>query len=142
LDSLRASLPQGELLEFRLESNQRAVLLREGRAVRALEPGAHAYWAKHLRVVTFNVDELVLAAQPEVLSVVPPEWYTELTLGAFDRAVIFVDERPTRYLRPGTHRVWSVSPRVTVRRYVVTDPTPELTDELRALIPAAELLEA
>ncbi|MES1157558.1 MAG: slipin family protein, partial [Haliangium ochraceum] len=36
---------------------------------------------------------------------------------------------------------WTVDPTVAVRTYAVTDPAPELTDELRAIIPAGELVE-
>jgi regulator of protease activity HflC (stomatin/prohibitin superfamily) len=40
------------------------------------------------------------------------------------------------------HRLWRVNPAVGLRIFDVTQPAPELTDELRAVIPAAELIEA
>ena len=52
------------------------------------------------------------------------------------------DEHAVAFLRPGVHRVWTVEKSVVVRVHVETDPLPELTDELRKAIPAAELLEA
>ena len=39
------------------------------------------------------------------------------------------------------HRIWKIDPGVTLRAFSVTDPVPELTDELRAVIPAAEIVE-
>jgi hypothetical protein len=42
---------------------------------------------------------------------------------------------------PGTHRYWTGDDSVELRVYDVDQPVPELTDELRALIPAAELLD-
>ena len=47
-----------------------------------------------------------------------------------------------KFLRPGLHRMWTIDPNVAIRVYDVTGPAPELTDELRAVIPAAEVVEA
>jgi regulator of protease activity HflC (stomatin/prohibitin superfamily) len=59
-----------------------------------------------------------------------------------ERAVVSRDGRPVKFLRPGAHRVWTVNPGVAVQTYDVTLPAPELTDELRAVVPATELVEA
>jgi regulator of protease activity HflC (stomatin/prohibitin superfamily) len=38
--------------------------------------------------------------------------------------------------------VWTLDPSVAIRTYNVMDPAPEMTDELRAVVPAAEIVEA
>jgi hypothetical protein len=58
------------------------------------------------------------------------------------RAVVCRDGRPVKFLRPGVHRVWKLNPNVAIQIYTITDAAPELTDELRAVIPAAEIVEA
>jgi regulator of protease activity HflC (stomatin/prohibitin superfamily) len=72
----------------------------------------------------------------------PATWYRTLQLGVEQRAVILRDDRPIKFLRPGVHRIWTINPTVGVEIYDVTQPAPELTDELRAVIPAGELVEA
>lgn len=140
-EQLFASL--AERVELHLEAHQRAVLLREGVVVRALEPGYHAFWSRRVKAQVLDTNQLLVGALgPELLAALPAAWYETVSLGIFERAVLFLDGRPVRFLRPGMHRVWRVNPGLEVRRYVVTDPAPELTDELRALIPQAELLEA
>jgi regulator of protease activity HflC (stomatin/prohibitin superfamily) len=49
---------------------------------------------------------------------------------------------PMKFLRPGVHRVWMLDPSVAIRTYNVMDAAPEMTDELRAVVPAAEIVEA
>jgi regulator of protease activity HflC (stomatin/prohibitin superfamily) len=141
-DELRAAIPAGELLEASLELNQRAVLLRDGAPERVLGPGHHAFWGRHGKLVTWNIDELVFAAQPDVLAILPATWYTTVQLGATQRAIVLRDARPVKFLRPGVHRVWTLHPAVTVEVHDVAAAPPELTDELRAVIPAGELVEA
>lgn len=141
-DELRAAIPANELLESSVELNQRAVLLRDGKPERVLEPGHYAFWGKHQKLAIWNIDDLVLIAQPDVLAMLPPAWYATITLGVMQRAVIVRDQRPVKFLRPGVHRIWTINPSVMVQLYEVTEPAPELTDELRAVIPAGEIVEA
>ena len=141
-DELRKLIPASELLEARIDLNQRAVLLRDGAPDRVLEPGHHAFWGRHNKLVTWNIDELVFTAQPDVLAALPAVWSTTVQLGAMQRAVVSRDGRPVKFLRPGVHRIWAIHPAVTVEVYDVAAVPPELTDELRAVIPAAELVEA
>jgi regulator of protease activity HflC (stomatin/prohibitin superfamily) len=139
---LRGAIPASELIETTVEVNQRAVLARDGKPERALGPGHHAFWGKHLKLLTWNTDDLAFHAQPDMLAVIPPGWYTTVELGAHQRAVVSRDQRPVKFLRPGLHRVWAVHPGVAIATYDVADPVPELTDELRSVIPAGELVEA
>lgn len=139
-DELRTLMPDG-LLEANLELDQRGALLREGEVVRVLEPGRHAFLGKRNKLMTWNTNELAFWAPPEVLVALPPAWFTTVALTPTERAVVFRDDKPMKFLRPGVHRVWTVDPGVRVRTFAVTDPAPELTDELRAIIPAGELIE-
>ena len=140
-DELRKLIPAAELLETTLDLNQRAVLLRDGAPERVLAPGHYAFWGKQNKLLTWKVDDLAFWAQPEVLAVIPQTWFTTIQLAAHERAVVYRDDKPRLFLRPGIHRVWMVDPNVVIRTFAVTDQPPELTDELRAIVPAAELVE-
>ena len=129
------------MLEVNLELNQRAVLVRAGAPERVLEPGYHAFWGEHVALVTWKVDDLAFWAQPEVLAIVPPAWFNAFELGPTQRAIVTRDGKPRLYLRPGLHRVWLLDPNVVIATFDVTQPPPALTDELRAMVPAGELLD-
>lgn len=139
---LRESIAAGELTEISVERTARGVFLRNGKPERALTPGHHAFYGKHGKGAVWNTDELVFTAAPDVIALFPADWYRTVTLGPTQRAIVARDGKPMKFLRPGTHWVWTLSPRVTVEVYDVTEPPPELTDELRAVIPASEILEA
>jgi len=141
-DDLRKLIPAGELVETTLDLNQRAVLVRDGVPERVLPPGNHAFWGTHNKLLTWKVDDLAFWAQPEVLAVLPAAWFTTLELGPTERAVVLRDAKPRLFLRPGVHRVWMLDPNVQIRTFDVTQVAPALTDELRAIIPATELIEA
>lgn len=121
--------------------HERAVVLRHGVPIKALGPGKHFMWGGGLEELRFKPSDLLFDAPAEVRAVVPVRWYVELTIGPRERGVIYRDGRPVRYLRPGVHRVWSVDPAVEARLFSVDEPVPELTDELRAIIPTAELVD-
>lgn len=127
----------------RVRLDERAVLFRDGLPFRALGPGIHRVlvWNARLTEQRWNTRELVFDALPEVRAILPAEWFREVTVDTWERAVVFRDGRPQVYLRPGTYRVWTVDPSVEVRRYLVTDPMPELTDELAAVIPRREYVD-
>ena len=139
---LREVIPGDELLEATIDLNQRAVLLRDGKPERVLEPGHFAFWGKHNKLLTWKLDDLAFWAQPEVLAMLPPAWFQTIDLAPTQRAVVYRDDKPMKFLRPGIHRVWMLDPNVTIRVFDVLGPAPEMTDELRAIIPAAEVIEA
>jgi regulator of protease activity HflC (stomatin/prohibitin superfamily) len=141
-DELRKIIPADELLEANIDLNQRAMLLRDGKPERVLEPGHYAFWGKQNKLLTWKLDDLVFWAQPEVLAMLPATWFQTIHLAANERAVIYRDDKPRVFLRPGVHRVWMLDPMVAVRAFNVTEAAPEMTDELRAIIPAAEIIEA
>lgn len=141
-DDLRGIVPTGELLEVNVELNQRAVLLRDGVPERVLQPGHHAFWGKHNKLAIWNLDDIVFHAQNDVLAIIPQSWYQTVLLGVMQRAIVLRDERPVKFLRPGMHRIWTINPNIAIQIHDVTGPAPELSDELRAVIPAAEIVEA
>jgi regulator of protease activity HflC (stomatin/prohibitin superfamily) len=127
---------------FLVPLGERAVLLEDGVPVRALTPGKHSYWlARGRSLVRFRMADVVFDAPPEVRAVLPSDWYDEVTLGARQRAMVTVDGRPVRFLRPGTHRYWTIDPSVEVHVFSVDEPVPELTDELRAIVPSGEIVD-
>lgn len=140
-DELRKVIPAGELLEANLELNQRAVLVRDGAPERVLAPGHHAFWGKHNKLMLWNVDELVFLAPADVIAALPPAWFATLHLGIEERAIVYRDDKPAKFLRPGVHRIWTINPNVAVKTFQVTGEAPELTDELRLVIPATEIVE-
>ena len=139
---LREVIPADELLETNIQLDQRAVLLRDGKPERVLEPGHYAFWGKQNKLLTWKLDDLAFWAQPEVLDMLPHTWFQTIQLGALERAVVYRDDKPMKFLRPGIHRVWMLDPNVAIRVFNVVDAAPEMTDELRAIIPAAEVIEA
>jgi regulator of protease activity HflC (stomatin/prohibitin superfamily) len=126
---------------FTIPLHQRAVLIRNGQPERALLPGRHVVYAKHAEVMTWNIDELVFTAPAAVLAVLPADWYEVVHLAPVQRGVVYRDDKPIKFLRPGIHRIWKVDAGVALRAFAITEPVPELTDELRAVIPATEIVD-
>ena len=141
-DELRKVIPASELLEANIDLEQRGVLLRDGVPDRVLVPGHYAFWGRHNKLALWNLDKLVFTAAPDILAILPASWYQVVLLGVMQRAIVVRDGRPQSFLRPGRHLIWTINPAVEVQIYDVTEPAPELTDELRAVIPATELVEA
>ncbi len=126
---------------FIIPINQRAILLKHGVPVRALAPGKHSFWTSGHDVLRFERTELVFDAAPEVRAVLPATWFAEATVGPRQRGVLWKHGRPVKYLRPGVHRYWTGDDVVELRAYDLDTAMPELTDELRALIPASDLID-
>lgn len=118
--------------------HERAVILRHALPIRAVGPGRHHLFGFGLTVSRIDVRPLVFEAENEMLAVLPSNWYREITLANDERAILFREGRPRAFLRPGTHRYFVFDSGVTLERYAVDAPMPELTDELAALIPSRE----
>jgi regulator of protease activity HflC (stomatin/prohibitin superfamily) len=121
--------------------NERAILVRHGIAVRALAPGKHTVWGAGVTVHRLDTDQLVITAPAAIRGAIPAAWFREVQLGPRQRAVLLRDGRPVRFLRPGTHRYWVLDDTVELRVFDVDQAPPELTDELRAVIPANEIVD-
>src|SRR6476661_7457673 len=120
--------------------NERAVIVRDGQAVRVLGPGRYTFW-KRYDVFQWNVDEVVFHTLPQVVAALPADWYETVHLAAGQYGIVMRDERPVKFLRPGLHRLWKLDGSVRLRVFAETEPLPEITPELRAVIPKDELLE-
>src|SRR5690606_13576832 len=79
-DELRAIIPKDELLEANIELGQRAVLLRDGKPERVLEPGHYVFWGKQNKLLVWKLDNLVFWAPPEVLAMLPATWFQTIHL--------------------------------------------------------------
>ena len=129
------------LRTFHVVLAERAVLLRHGLPVRALAPGRHRVFGRGWTDLRFKTDALVFGAPPEIRSVFPQEWFAEVEIGARERAVLYRDGRPMLFLRPGVHRYWTVDASVALRRFSVDAAMPDLSAELRAVLPSKEWVE-
>ena len=126
---------------FTIALNERAVLVRHGLPVRALAPGRHGVWGNGHAVIRCDVNGLTVELAPELRAVLPAEWFAEVKLGPRQRGVLERNGRPVRFLRPGVHRYWTVDKAIDLHVFDVDQPAPELTDELRAIIPTTELVD-
>jgi hypothetical protein len=124
-----------------LHLNERAVLVRDGKPEKALGPGRYTFW-KRYEVIRWNTDEIVFTAPTAVLAALLIHWFETVQLAQGQYGIVFRDERAAAFLRPGVHRIWKVDANVALRVHAENEPLPELTDELREVIPAGELLEA
>lgn len=123
---------------LRVKLNERVVVLDNGLPLRALGPGKHRVWGSRLSEMRWSTDPLTFEALPELRAQLPAEWYREVTLSTQQRAVLFKDGRPQLYLRPGTHRYWSVDPSLELRVFSLDEPMPELTEELLRVLPTSD----
>ncbi len=126
--------------QLHLSLHDRAVLVRNGAAVRALGPGRHSLW-KDYEIYRYDTRQLVFNAPAIVLAAMPAGWVEHVVLGPTQRAIVERDGVPVEYLRPGVHRVWTVDPTVVIRAFDVTGELPVVTDDLRELIPTSELVD-
>ncbi|MEZ4221305.1 MAG: slipin family protein [Polyangiaceae bacterium] len=123
---------------FNVALNERVVVFKDGLPLKALAPGRHTVWGSRLFDVRWNTDEILFSAAPEIRALMPADWFAEAHLGALERGVIFKDDVPVAFLRPGVHRFWTVDPSVRLTVFRVDAPMPELTDELVRVLPKGE----
>ncbi|HEX2730426.1 MAG TPA: slipin family protein [Polyangiaceae bacterium] len=121
--------------------NERLVVLQRGLPTLALSPGRHTLWGWNIAELRFCTDELLFTAGPEVRAVMPSEWFEEVRLTAHERAILYRDDLPVRYLRPGVHRYWTVDEGTRLRRFDVNEAVPSLSAEELRIIAAGDLLE-
>ncbi len=123
---------------FNVGLNERVVVFKDGLPLRALGPGRHTVWGTRLMDLRWNTAEILFQAAPEVRALMPTDWFAEAHLSALERGVIFKDDVPVAFLRPGVHRFWTVDPSVRLTIFRVDEPMPELTDELVRVLPKGE----
>ncbi len=128
--------------KVKVKLNERVVIFRDGLPLRALAPGVYRLWGRKCTEQRFCTDFLHFDAQPEVREVVPDSWFSEITLRSRERAVLSKDGVPQEFLRPGTHRYWTLDDSVELAVFSVDEPMPELTDEMLSIIPNKEYVLA
>src|SRR5512145_2074132 len=120
--------------------DERVVVFKNRVPLRALAPGRHLVWGRRLTYKAWNTSKVVFAAVPEERAVLPKDWYREVRLGKRERGILYRDEQPALFLRPGAHRFWTVDPSVRLDVLSVDEPLPELTDELLAILSRSEVV--
>jgi regulator of protease activity HflC (stomatin/prohibitin superfamily) len=121
----------GLTLRVLVKDGERALLLRNGRYVRALEPGLHRLFdpLRRLSVETFGVVRaefpaeryaVIKAEKPELAAAL----FEAVETHADELAIVSLDGRPTHLMAPWQVRVyWKVATAVTVERIdVASDP--------------------
>jgi regulator of protease activity HflC (stomatin/prohibitin superfamily) len=126
---------------IRIKLNERAVVFKNGLPLRAVGPGRHFLWGSRLTEQRWTTDNLVFQALPEVRALLPRTWFEEVSLGPRERGILYRDDQPRVFLRPGTHRYWIVDPSVRLEVLSVDAPVPELTTELAAILPGDEYVD-
>ena len=116
--------------------DERVLILRRGLPLRALGPGAHWLWGFGLEERRWSTDPIVFDMPAELRLLLPADWYSEITVGTHERAVLWRDGRPIVFLGPGTHRYWELDDTIRVQVFSVHEAMPELTKELAKVIPA------
>jgi len=107
-----------------------------------------APWRK-AEVKRLDTDALVADLRAEELALVPAEDLRVVALGPYERALVTRRGKPARWLAAGVQQVWTVerlrdgAPAVTVEVIDVSGvETAPLRDEVKALVPAADYVEA
>jgi len=130
------------MLKFvRVALGECVVVFQGGLPIRALGPGRYTLWGFSYSEQRFKTSALVFEALPEVRAALPADWFGEVTLASDQRALVYKDDRPVAFLRPGTHRYWTLDESVRVEVLSVKEPMPELTAELAKVIPVDEYVE-
>jgi regulator of protease activity HflC (stomatin/prohibitin superfamily) len=118
-------------LRVTVKDGERAILLRDGRFERVLEPGRHRLFVPK-RELTADMYQVVRTEFPleryNVLKAARPDLaaalFTEVEMKAGELAVVSFDGRPVHLVGPWTTRVfWKVATRVDVERIdAASDP--------------------
>jgi regulator of protease activity HflC (stomatin/prohibitin superfamily) len=109
--------------------NQRAIVLRNGRFLRILQPGQHWVWTWPGLVDVERVD-LAAAMQPLTRSAFPDELPGTdiLTVGPAQRVIRRVQGRVVQVLLPGRYRLWNAIPHESFEVVELMDEPAHLAD--------------
>src|SRR5262249_42825675 len=109
---------------IRIKLNERAVVFQNGLPKMALGAGRHLLFGRNYTEQRFDTEDLVFSALPEVRAILLKDWFAEVKISAKQRGVLFRDGRPRKFLRPGTHRYWTVDETVELRVFSVNEQMP------------------
>jgi len=132
-----------------VSEKERALLYVNGRARKYLRPGRHWIFRpfQSVKVIRLNVTLLMADLEGEALELVPADELLQVEVTEAERAVVYRNGRPARWLQTGQHQVWTVErnrsgPAVEVKRLDVSGvQVAPLPEALRALVPASEYQE-
>jgi regulator of protease activity HflC (stomatin/prohibitin superfamily) len=128
--------------KIKVKLNERVVLFKDGLPVRALGPGRHILWGTRYTEQRWNTDALSFKALPEIRAVLPETWFAEVSLGAYERGLLFRDGRAVTYLHAGTRWYWTVDPSVELKRLSMNEPLPKLDEETLKMFPTREVVRS
>jgi len=131
---------------------ERVLVLIDGKPRKYLGPGRWrmlvAPWRK-VEVKRLDTDALVADLRAEELALVPAEDLRVVALAPYERALVTRRGKPARWLGAGVQQIWTVerlrdgAPAVTVEVIDVSGvETAPLRDEVKALVPASDYVEA
>ena len=125
---------------------ERVLVVVDGKPKQYLGPGRHRVWVSPLAKVLIervDTDQLVADSLVEALPLVPAGELKVFTLSPDERALVSRRGRPAKWLQSGERQVWTVDPSVTVEVIDVSGVAAvPLRDEVKALVPAADYVEA
>jgi hypothetical protein len=135
--------------------HERAIVLVNGEPARYLGPGRHHLFRplSQVEVVRLGSPMLKVELDPALLQLVPAQDLQRVRVAEGQRAVVSVRGRPVLWLGPGEHQVLTIDrvvvpggaalPAVGVEVIDVSRVHARpLPDELKALVPASEYVEA
>jgi hypothetical protein len=142
-------------MRFDIGPHERAILVVNGEPSQYLGPGRHRIFRplSLVEVVRLGPDKLTVQLEDAQLRLVPAQDLRRVVVAEGQRALVSVRGRPALWLGPGRHQVLTVDrtvapggaalPAVEVELFDVSGVYARpLRDEVKALVPATEYVEA
>jgi len=131
-------------LSLSLQSNERALLIRDGQPKSWLGPGRHRVWGwgADLQAITYDLDRACAVLTPELRAVLPPEAAEVLEVAEGELGLISVDGRPFQVVEAGRYALWKGRSEVTARRLSLSPVLGEVPTGFAALMPGEVVEEA
>lgn len=125
-----------------LRSNERALLIRDGKPRSWLGPGRHRVWSwgVDIEAITYDLDEACALLTPELKAVLPPGAAEILEVAEGELGLVSVDDHPHRVLEPGRYALWKGRHQVTASLLSLHPVLGEAPAGFAKLLPA-ELVE-
>ena len=97
-------------MKYIIRDSQRGLLQRNGKLVKWLEPGKHWVWGgfDSLEVDILELNTPAAMYRPELENIAPKESWKPLSVGADELAIVYVNELPKAFLRPGQFMLWQL----------------------------------
>ncbi|WP_338871739.1 slipin family protein [Myxococcus stipitatus] len=134
----------GFFMRVDVVQHERVFVLVDEVPTRYLSPGRYRlnHPFRNVRLVRVPTNTLVANLDTELLALVPPSDLQVIDLGPDERAVLYHRGRPSKWLGRGQHQVWLVDTVKVERMDTSSVATVPLRDDVRALVPANDYVEA